>query len=519
MMGMLTLGEMVRRSARPDTFGAKVALVHGDVRMTYAEVNRRANRIGHALVKLGVAKGDRAAVLGRNSVEYACIIFALAKIGAIMVPLNIWYRGDEIVYAVRQSGCRVFLFDASFRDIVDTVRNQLRGVDHYVSFSGDPTRQEAQLAHLAAAASGDEPAVEVSENDPRVIMYTSGTTGFPKGAMLSHRQNCLHALIYALETGLTERDVGLLIYPLFHTGGAECLLMPCFQVGATVVVVERPDPEEILTAIERERATFVYCVPTVWRRILRAMAARSFDVSSVRYCVSASDTIRREDLEAIKARFQAPVAQFYGLTEAGVVTHFLKPHNHERKLGSVGRAHPLVDVRIVGGDGRDVAAGEVGEIIMKGPTIMLGYWEMAEKTAETIRDGWLYSGDLGRVDDEGFLYIMGRSKDMIISGGENIYPSEIERVIKEYPGVKDVAVVGIPDREWGESVLAVVVPEAGTSLTREGIVEFVRGRLAGFKKPRFVEFVEALPVTAATGKVRKAELRARYANLAAERRR
>ena len=512
---MLTLGEMVRRSARPDTFGAKVALAHGDVRMTYADVNKRVNRIADVLLRLGVGKGDRVAVLGRNSVEYACIIFALAKIGAIMVPLNIWYKGDEIVYAVRQSGCRFFLLDVSFREMVETVQKQLDRVERYVYFGGDATHHEPHLAHMTEKASSDEPAVEVSEDDPRVIMYTSGTTGFPKGATLSHRQNCLHALIYALETGVTERDIGLLIYPLFHTGGSECLLMPFFLAGATVVVVERPDPEEILKAIEREKATFVYCVPTVWRRILRAMDGRGFDVSSVRNCVSASDTIRREDLEAIKARFKAPVAQFYGLTEAGVVTHFLKPQYHEMKLGSVGRAHPLVDVRIVNSDGNDVVAGDVGEIIMKGPTIMLGYWDMPEKTAETIRDGWLYSGDMGRVDEEGFLYIMGRSKDMIISGGENIYPPEIERVIREYPRVKDVAVVGIPDPEWGESVLAVVVPEEGPSLAKDGIVEFVRGRLAGFKKPKFVEFVESLPVTAATGKVRKAELRKRYADLAA----
>ena len=181
----------------------------------------------------------------------------------------------------------------------------------------------------------------------------------------------------------------------------------------------------------------------------------------------------------------------------------------------MGRAHPLVDVRIVDEQGRDVPAGEVGEIIMKGPTIMLGYWDMAEKTADTIRDGWLRSGDLGRLDEDGFLYIMGRAKDMIISGGENIYPAEIERVLKEHPGVKEAAVVGVPDPEWSESVLAVVVPEEGEKPAKADLVEFVRGRLAGFKKPRFVEFVDALPVTTATGKVQKAELRKRFAHLAA----
>ena len=508
----LTIGEILRRSARPDTFGRKVALIQGDSQITYAELDERANRVAHVLLDLGVRTGDRVAVLGRNSADYVAIIFGLAKTGAIIVPLNVWYKGDEIVYAVSQSGCRFFLLDASFSELVTSVKGKLDRIERYVEFgrgAASPT-----LASLMAEASPVEPSVTIDENDARVIMYTSGTTGFPKGATLSHRQHYLHAMVYVAEAGLTEDHRGLLIYPLFHTGGTDCLLVPFFLVGATVIVLERPDVDDILTAIERERVSFVFCVPTIWRRLVRTMATRRVDVSSVRACLSASDTIRREDLAAIKEKFGAPITQLYGLTEAGVITHFLKPRYHAEKLGSVGRAHPLVDVRIVDADGKDVAPGEVGEIIMKGPTIMLGYWDMPEKTAETIREGWLHSGDLGRLDDDGFLYIMGRAKDMIISGGENIYPAEIERVLKEHPDVRDVAVVGVPDPEWSESVLAVVVPEDGTKRDATELIEFVRARLAGFKKPRFVEFVDALPATTATGKVQKAELRRRYAHLA-----
>ncbi len=511
---MLTLGEILRRSARPDTFGSKIALIEGDVALTYAQVNDRANRIANALLALGVAKGDRVAVLGRNSSEYVAITFALAKTGAIIVPVNVWYKGDELVYATRQSRCRVFLVEAGFAPLVASVRDRLETIESYVYFGRGSEVLDPALDGLAAKAPDSEPAVAIDENDPRVIMYTSGTTGFPKGATLSHRQHYLHAVVYATETGITEDDRGLLIYPLFHTGGTDCMLVPFFLVGGTVIVLERPDPDEILDAIERERATFVFCVPTVWRRLLRAMESRAVDVATVRMCLSASDTIRREDLQAVNARFAAPIMQLYGLTEAGVITHFLKPRYHESKLGAVGRAHPLVDVRIVDADGRDVAPGEVGEIIMKGPTIMLGYWDMPEKTAETIRDGWLHSGDLGRVDEDGFLYIMGRGKDMIISGGENIYPAEIERVLKEHPAVKDVAVFGVPDREWGESVVAAIVPEDGVQVTEAEIVAFVRDRLPGHKKPKFVRFIDALPATTATGKIQKAELRRRYADLA-----
>ena len=511
---MLTLGEIIRRSARPGTFGPKVALVEGERRLTYAEVNERVNRVAHVLLGLGLRRGDRVAVLGKNSAEHVAIIFALAKVGAVNVPLNVWYKGDEIVYAAGQSGSRLFLAEASFMPLVASIRQQLKTVERVLAYGAGADAFPDSLGGLADRASPDEPRCEVAETDPRVIMYTSGTTGFPKGATLSHRQHYVHTLAYATEIGIGEQDRALLIYPLFHTGGTDCLLMPFFLVGATVVVLERPDPEDILRAIERERVTFLFCVPTVWRRLLRAMDARPRDVSSVRACLSSSDTIRREDLRAIKAWFRAPITQLYGLTEAGPISHVLKPEYHEAKLGSVGRAHALVDVRIVDTDGKDVAPGEGGEIIMKGPTIMLGYWDMPEKTAETVRDGWLHSGDLGRVDEDGFLYIMGRAKDMIISGGENIYPPEIERVLREHPAVKDVAVVGIPDPEWGESVLGGIVPEVGAAASPDELIEFVRGRLAGYKKPRYVEFVDALPVTTATGKVQKAELRRRFAHLA-----
>jgi acyl-CoA synthetase (AMP-forming)/AMP-acid ligase II len=500
----LTLGEILRRSARPDTFGRKVALIQGDARITYAELDERANRIAHALLDLGVRKGDRVAVLGRNSADYVAIIFGLAKAGGIIVPLNVWYKGDELVYAVTQSGCRFFLLDASFSELVTSVKGKLDRIERYVEFGRGADAPD--LASLMAKASPAEPDVTIDETDARVIMYTSGTTGFPKGATLSHRQHYLHALVYVTETGVTEDDRGLLIYPLFHTGGTDCLLVPFFLVGATVVVLERPDVDDILAAIERERATFVFCVPTVWRRLVRAMAGRSVDVSSVRACLSASDTIRREDLEAIKAKFNAPITQLYGLTEAGVITHFLKPRDHANKLGSVGRAHPLVDVRIVDSEGRDVAPGEVGEILMKGPTIMLGYWDMPEKTAETIRDGWLHSGDLGRVDDDGFLYIMGRAKDMIISGGENIYSAETENAVAQHPAVAACAVIGIPSDEWGESVHAVVVCKPGETVSADALIAHCKSLIAGYKCPRSVEFRDALPLSGA-GKVLKTKLR------------
>ena len=511
----LTPGEVLRRQARADTCRDKVALIEGDQRMTYGELNGRVNRIARALLRLGVARGDRVGLLGRNSVEWVAAYFALGKIGAIVVPLNFWYRGEEIQYAFTQAGCSVLLAEAGYTALVEGVREALTGLRHVVYFGAGAAGPGPSLAALGAAEPGDEPAGGPDEEDPSVIIFTSGTTGFPKGATFTHRRQVLGSTVFALETGMRESDTAVLVYPLFHVGGIDCLLLPMLIAGGTVVVLDRPEPREVLRAIERHRATFQFCVPTLWRRLLRELAVESVDVSSVRLCLSSSDTITRETLLGIKEHFGAPVIQLYGLTEACVVTHFLKAEHHESRLGSVGRPHPFVDVRIVDEAGRDVRPGEVGQILMRGPTVMAGYWNMPEKTAETIRDDWLHSGDLGRVDEDGFLYIMGRGKDMIISGGENIYPAAIERVLREHPDVRDVAVVGLPDPEWSEAVCAVIVPREGAAPSAESIVAFVSGRLAGYNRPKHVVLVDALPVTTATGKVQKAELRKRYAHLGA----
>jgi fatty-acyl-CoA synthase len=512
---MLTPAEVLRRQARPDACRDKVALIEGDGRVTYGELNDWVNRVARAMLRLGVHHGDRVALLGRNSIEWVAAYLALGKIGAIIVPLNFWYRGEEIQYAFTQAGCSALLAEAGYAGLVEGVRDALTGLRHTVYFGSGAEAHGPSLAALAAAEPADEPPGTVDEEDPSVIVFTSGTTGFPKGATFTHRRQVLGSTVFALETGMRESDTAVLVYPLFHVGGIDCLLLPMLIAGGTIVVLDRPEPREVLRAIERHRATFQFCVPTLWRRLIRELAARTVDVSSVRLCLSSSDTITRETLLGIKEHFGAPVIQCYGLTEACVVTHFLKAEHHERRLGSVGRPHPFVDVRIVDEAGRDVRPGEVGEILMRGPAIMAGYWNMPEKTAEAIRDGWLHSGDLGRVDEDGFLYIMGRGKDMIISGGENIYPAAIERVLREHPDVRDVAVVGLPDPEWSEAVCAVIVPREGASPTAESVVAFVSGRLAGYNRPKHVVFADALPVTTATGKVQKAELRKRYAHLGA----
>ncbi|MSS71024.1 MAG: long-chain-fatty-acid--CoA ligase [Candidatus Latescibacteria bacterium] len=502
---MLLLGNILRRNAASQAFRDKTALIFGDRRTTYAALNEQANRLANALVGLGVRKGDRVAVLGRNSDFYVAIYFALAKSGAIAVPVNFWYRTEEIRYTLSQSEASLFLVERRFAEVAGSAMDQVR------IFGYDEGGGASDLARLMAGTDPSEPAVEVAEDDPHIILYTSGTTGFPKGATLTHKNHYLHAMSLALSTGNATEDVGAVIYPLFHTGGPDCLVLPHFLVGATLVVLDGGDPKIILEATERHRITNLFCVPTVWRRILRTLEETPFDVSSVRRCLGSSDTFPPDLLDRILSRFSADVYVTYGLTEAGCILTVCRLTREDRtKIGAVGRPMPTVEVRVVDPAGRDVPIGEVGEVVARGPAIMAGYWNMPEKTAEAMRGGWLHSGDLARWDADGYLSIAGRAKDVIISGGENIYPAEIERALKELAGVRDAAVVGVPDREWGESVLAVIVPEEGAALSPEDVIAFVRGRLAGFKKPRYVTFVDALPVTAATGKVQKGALREQF---------
>ncbi|HEY3078979.1 MAG TPA: long-chain-fatty-acid--CoA ligase [Chloroflexota bacterium] len=496
---------MLARSSRRTGLADKVAAIFerrdGRVEQTtYAELNRRANRIADALAGGGVAPGDRVAVLGRNSLEYVAIYFALAKLGAVMVPVNFWYRPGEIQYTLDQSGSSLLLVDEPLAESVASVTVARRLVF-----------ESSDWERLVAAASDREPSARVDETDVHIVLYTSGTTGFPKGAALSHRAHYLHALAWALQTGQREDDVGIVVYPLFHTGGPDCVVLPHFIVGATIVIHDGAEAEPILDAIERRRLTNVFCVPTVWRRLLAHPSIDGRDLSSVRRCLGSSDTLPPDLLEELLARFEAEVWVTYGLTEAGcVLTYSRLTRQDHRAMASVGRPHPLTELRIVDSADREVAVGEVGELVARGPTLMDGYWAMPERTAETMRGGWLHTGDLGRLDADGNVYVVGRSKDVIVSGGEKIYPLEVERLLRQHPAVRDVALVGVPDREWGESVLAVVVAEAGQAVGADDLRRFVRARLAGYKTPRYVELVEALPVTTATGKVQKAVLRERY---------
>jgi acyl-CoA synthetase (AMP-forming)/AMP-acid ligase II len=504
---VLLLGEILRRHARIRPW--KTAYVVGRTRVTYGQFNADANRLAHALQTLGVGRGARVAILANNCAQYPLAYFACIKIGAIAVPVNARFKDDEICYVVEHSEAMVLLYGVDFGETVERLRPRWPCLRYARALD------DAAFGAWIAAQSTAEPQALVDEHDPHVMLYTSGTTGAPKGALLSHRSYYLQAGHSHHTTGLSEEDVGLSMFPMFHMGGW-ALPLGFWYDGSTIIIMERADPRAMLEAVQRERVTYLYAVPTVYNFMLDLPDFDRFDLSSLRLLAGGTSVMTDAQIRRITQRFgKRNLFIIYGSTEAGPVAT-LRPVDLFRKPGSVGRPALNVEVRVVDDDDRDVPAGAPGEIICRSEFNMRGYWRMPAETAATLRGGWVHTGDLGVLDDDGFLFIVGRKKEMIKSGGENIFPVEVERVLLEHPAIDEAAVLGIPDADWGESVLAVVVRRPGHPLTEADVIDHVRTRLAGFKKPRAVWFVHDLPRTAATRQVQKTLLREQFLLRAAQ---
>jgi acyl-CoA synthetase (AMP-forming)/AMP-acid ligase II len=500
----LLLGEIVRRQARHR--GERTAYVIGAERVTYGRLNALANRFAHVLRGLGVGRGDRVATLAMNRVEYPALYFAAAKLGAIHVPINFRWKAAEVRYALAQSEAGVLLVAGEFEDMARSLRPDLPALRHVIGLDGEGA---GSAAHLVARASDGEPEAAVEERDPHVMLYTSGTTGDPKGALLSHRSYVLQAAQTQGTTGLGEDDVGLCMFPMFHMGGW-AMPLGYWANGGCVVLMERADPGEILRLVAGERVTYLYLIPTLFDSVLALPELDSTDLTSLRALGSGTSVMTEAQVRTIVERFRNPnLFVAYGQSEAGPIAT-LRPRDVVRKATSVGRPVVNVDVALVGADGGRVGPGVVGEIVCRSEFTMLGYWRMPEATAAALRDGWLHTGDLGTFDEEGFLHIAGRAREMIKCGGENIYPAEVERCLLEHPDIAEAAVFSVPDERWGEIVVAAVVPQAGATLGEDEVVGHVRSRLAGYKKPRHVLVLDALPRTASTRQVQKTLLRERW---------
>ncbi len=486
-------------------------------RLSYAQVNARCNRTANALRELGVGPGDRVALLMMNSVEYFESFFALAKLGAIVVPLNWRLVPEELAFILRDSGARALIFGVEFSNAaVDLQARGRKGteVERWISVGPAAGRPEFALdyAELQRRARDAEPPVGARGADELYIMYTSGTTGLPKGAVHTHETVYWACFTMAASADVRYRDRYLVALPLFHVGALTPITGNVWR-GITNVVLRAFDPKLAWQLIERERVTVMLAVPAMLNFMLQVPEAERGDHSRLRWCMSGAAPVPVTLIEAYE-RLGIEIHQVYGLTESCGPACLISPEEAIAKAGSTGKAFFHTEVRVVGESGRDVKPGEVGEVIIRGPHVMKGYWKRPEATAETIRAGWLHSGDLAVIDEEGFVYIQDRKKDMIISGGENVYPAEIENVLLSHPGVKEVAVIGQASEKWGESACAVIVRK-DPALGASEVLQHCQGKLARYKQPRTIEFVDEIPRNP-TGKVLKRVLRDRFPGPAPE---
>ena len=489
----LVLPELIGRACR--TYPHHRALVFGDETRTHAELHDRAARLASVLAAGGVGPGDRVALLLHNRIEFVETLLACHRLAAVAVPINFRLAPDEVDYVLADSGAVALICDAPPSDTA-AVRFVLEVGPGY---------------HDAVASAQRHLGSPVAEDDPALMCYTSGTTGRPKGAVLTHRNLVASTLSWIHEMGAGQDDVWLSGQPLFHIGGINGLL-PFLVLGATVIITPTTtfDAEAMLRLIEAHGATMCIFVPTQWAAICDSGAVARIDPDRLRVAMWGASPAPRRTLEAMEQTFpRAAIVSAYGQTEMSGATTLLKGPDSTRKMGSVGRPMLGVELRIVDGELRDVLVGGVGEIVYRGPNVMAGYHEQPEATREAFAGDWFHSGDLARLDEEGYLWIVDRKKDMIVSGGENVYPAEVERVLLDHPTVADVAVIGVPHPRWVQTPVAFVVPESGGDVDEAELVAHCRRYLAGFKKPSAVIVVPELPRNAG-GKVLKRRLRDTY---------
>jgi len=488
------------------------------VRYTYQELNQRVNQLCSALKNRGLSRRDRVAFLSRNSAEYFVISFACNRLGAIFVPLNFMFSAEEIVYVINNSEPHTFIFENSYLDTIEKIRERLGKISNYIcmgSKSGGMLNYEQLLSSQRAEFKGEE----IGGDELSHILYTSGSTGKAKGVMLTHNNFLSMINTFVIEAGIRKDDILLRSSPQFHVGGVTYQFMFLY-VGGTAVVGKTFDPKLTLELLQKEKVTFIILVPTALFRLISYPEFNRYDLSSLRIINFGASPMLFDKFKQAYKLVNVDFLHTYGQTETSCLLTFNYMRKEElglldsdeklrKRVLSCGREGMNIEVRVVDQEGKDVKPGNVGEIIARGPNIMKGYWRLKEETKKVLRDGWLYTGDMGTVDEEGNIFIMDRKRDMIISGGENIYSAEVENAISSHPAVQEVAVVGVPDEIWVESVKAIVVLKEGMGATEEGIIDHCKKSLASYKKPKSVEFWKELPKNS-LGKITKNVIREKY---------
>ena len=494
----MLMGDGLRRNAWK--FPLKIAAKDRFRAIDYADLNARVNRLAHGLLSIGVKRGDAVALSVGNRIEHLEIIFATAKIGALAIPLDVKWKALELAsvvaaleprFIILQEDC-VAEFDKA-KEIKDLSALKAVFLSADLSYGG-----------LLNGQSADEPDVHVDEDDPFAVLLTSGTTGFPKGCLATQRTFVFHCINNAIEKGLGAHDKAILSSPIYFNAGRSFTL-GIIYFGGTMILHERFDAEAVLKTIEHEKVTYVGAVPVMCERMLHVLESKKYDTSSLRCLAITGGKVHPAVLEALKQNLTPNIYRTYASTDSGQMA-ISKPSDFSAKPNAGGRPVWCVDLRIVDDEGKPVNVGDVGEIICQSPLATHGYYKNPEATNASFRAGWFYTGDLGYFDEEGYLYVSGRKKDMVKSGGISIYPLEVESVIYSHPDILEAAVIGVADPQWGEALKAVVVLKPGATLTESVLLGFCKERLSAYKVPKSVEFRDGLPHTE-VGKVNKVKLK------------
>ncbi|MDP6452237.1 MAG: long-chain-fatty-acid--CoA ligase [SAR202 cluster bacterium] len=508
---------MISAAIVPD----RTAVIFEDRRVTFEQMQARANRLANALADHGVGPGDRVAILEVNTDRYVEAYFATAKLDAIFVPLNFRARAEELAYMINDSTPKVVIAGPRYEALVKSFAGDVECVDHYLSLEGEI---EGWLSYesITSAASEDEFLFpEAGDEDVSVLMFTAGTTGFPKGVMLTHESFSSYILSNVMPADPDEEERNILTVPLYHIAGMQAVISAIYG-GRTLIIQRQFEAEEWMTLVENEKADRAMMVPTMLKMLMEHENFSSHDLSSLKVITYGAASMPLEVIKRAIAEF--PGTHFinaFGATETAATITMLPPEDHMltgteeevekklKRLSSIGKPLEDVEVKILGEDGEPLPAGEVGDIVARGGRVMKGYWNMEDATAETIRGGWLFTGDLGYEDEDGYIFLSGRAKDFIKRGGEMISPEEVEQVLQSHPSIDEAAIIGIPDLDWGERVRAIVVARDGQDVDEADVIEYCRQRLASYKKPESVVVTTELPRNP-LGKVLKTALREEF---------
>lgn len=503
MASTMNLAELSDREIAK--FGEHVSVFFNDREYTNKQMHTTSMRLANALKKLGVGKGDRVIIQMPNCPEVFNSFAATYTLGAVVVPINFMVGDKETAYIYKDTGAKVVISSAIFLPKIETCRQEAPNLKHIILIDEAVPDHVLSFKQLVAENSDQCPIEPVDENDLAALIYTAGTTGDPKGVMHTHKSLLTNAQMQLDTLDLPEKMVSVMVLPLCHSYGIASTNMGQLKGGVTSVVLDSFDIDKVFAAIDKYKANIIGAVPTMYIYMLLHPNPEKYDLSSMLHWCCGSAPLTLETWNQFKAKFGGEIAEGWGLTEAGA-NNSANPLTGPKKVGSIGQPMKGTLMKIVDDLGNELPPGQEGEIIISGPMLMKGYWQKPEESAKVLRDGWLYTGDVGYVDDEGYFFITERKKDLIIKGGENIAPREVEEVIYTHPAVSEACVVGIPDEVYGENIKAWVVLKPGQKATAEEIIEYCQGKLKRFKSPKEVSFLDALPKSL-VGKILRKELR------------